>query len=201
MAYSKVQIISLALDKIGKDPINAIGNKPIEVTADLVYTALLGAELSTGIWRFAVRLADLPLTTTVPILPSWRYAYQLPADFGRLWRLHPQTYNFEIFQGNYLYSNVTPLVIEYSSLSIDATELPWYFIDFFVFALADRLSLGNAQNPQLVGALEGKALQLRTLALAVDAQNRPCSAIVNAPVITSRFRGWDGTAWENGPTW
>jgi hypothetical protein len=194
MALTKIQIISLALNKIGKASINSIGNSDIEVAADNLYNALLNSEFTTGTWRFAVRILPLSLTTDVPPVQSWKYIYQLPADYGKMVRLHPMTYSFEIFQGGLLYSNLSPLDIEYVSTNMNALLLPGYFYMYFISQIAAWLAPGNAQNPQLYSLLQDEANDLRKLALAVDAQNRPSKGIVSAPIIDSRFCG----GYENG---
>ncbi len=189
MPLTKVQIISLALIENGKGAINSIGTSEIEVAASLLYDSLLEAELTSGAWRFAVRILPLPLLVDVPPVPIWQYVYQLPADYGKLIRMHPQTYSFEIFKGGLVYSNVNQLSIEYVSTNMDASELPGYFYTFFIMYLAAWLSIGNTQNPQLIPLLFAKATDLRSMGLALDAQNRPSQAIVSAPIVDSRFIG------------
>ena len=187
MPLTKVNIVSLALNKIGKASINSIGNSEIDIAAGQLYDFLLEAELTSGAWRFAARISQMNLTIFTPTVPRWTYIYQLPADYAKLIRLHPHTYDFEIFEGGMLYTNIqSPLSVEYVSTNIQDVELPAYFCNFFINEIAAWLAASSAQNPQLTSLIQQDAINLRSMALALDAQNRPSQGIMSAPIITSR---------------
>lgn len=197
MALSKTEIISNAITLLGNKPILSLeGQGDMVDAAAQAFDMLLPAKLSEGFWRFATtytmlnQIEDL----VIPQQMNWLYAYQLPDDYLEMVRLHPQNYNFEIFQNNVLYSNVlSPQYIEYVR-EVEPDDLPPYFVHYFVYELALYLCLSSANSAAYYAALKPERDYTMGLAMAKDAQNRPQSPLASMPVISGR---WVST-WANG---
>lgn len=187
MALTKVQIISAALQVLGKKAINSLGQDDFTNSAETAFDFLLPAEMESSSWRFATKIIQLPqVVITLPIEVQWRYVYQLPGDYLRLTRLYPQTWAFEIY-GNQVYTTINGnLLLEYVALP-DIGSLPASFVKYFIYAIAAWLAASNAQNPALTSYIEGKAQEYKMQAMAIDAQNRPQTPIQNHPMIDNRF--------------
>jgi hypothetical protein len=197
MALSKTEIISNAITLLGNKPILSLeGQGDMVAAAAQAFDMLLPAKLSEGFWRFATTYTMLNQIQDL-IIPSqmnWLYAYELPDDYLEMVRLHPQNYNFEIFENNVMYSNVlSPQYIEYVRL-VDPDDLPPYFVHYFVYELALYLCLSSATSATYYAALKPERDFTLGLAMAKDAQNRPQSPMASMPVISGR---WVST-WANG---
>lgn len=188
MSLSRVQIISNALTQLGKKPISSLsGQGDLVMAADQAFDMLLPSSLSEGQWRFACAIQQLSQLVDVPIAGYWQYAYALPSDFLKMIHLWPHNYEFELYENRKLYSNLdSPLYIEYV-FQPDITNLPMYFVKYFVYELAAYLALSSAQSAQYFNVIETKRAAQFAIALAVDAQNRPQTPIQSKPIISTRY--------------
>lgn len=97
MAASSIQIVNLALHKLGAGRITALtdAGKPAQVMAD-IYDLVRQAELRRSIWCFSLKRDSIPALSAAP---PWGFAvaYQLPGDFlrlvqaGDIWAVPAQT--------------------------------------------------------------------------------------------------------------
>ena len=190
MALDKTEIISNAICLLGNKPILSLaGQGDLVDAAEQAFDMLLPAKLSEGFWRFATTYALLTRIEDIeiPSQMNWLYAYTLPEDYIELVRLHPQSYAFEIFENNIMYSNInSPQYIEYVR-EVEPDKLPPYFVHYFVYELALYLCLSSATSAAYYAALKPERDYTLGLAMAKDAQNRPQSPLVSAPVISGRF--------------
>ena len=190
MALDKTEIISNAVCLLGNKPILSLAGKGDLVdAAEQAFDMLLPAKLSEGFWRFATTYALLTRIEDIeiPAEMNWMYAYALPEDYIELVRLHPQNFSFEIFENNIMYSNIgAPQYIEYVR-EVAPDKLPPYFVHYFVYELALYLCLSSATSAAYYAALKPERDYTLALAMAKDAQNRPQSPLVSAPVISGRF--------------
>lgn len=90
MPYTKVQVANLALELLGAQPMLSF----TETTASGAVIRTHFAEaikvcLSKAFWRFSVKQVNLPTADTVKPVNEFSNAYTVPADFQRVWRLHP----------------------------------------------------------------------------------------------------------------
>ncbi len=191
MAMTKVQIISNALALLGQKPINSLQNQnSITTSAEQAFDYLVPLILSTGFWRFATKIVQLSQLVTTPIVTNWAYIYELPADYLKLVRQYPQNWAFEIYSDRQIYSNVQgPLYIEYI-FQPDVGQLPYYFNDYLIYRIAERLALSNAQNVQFSEKLRQDMGIAMGVGLAADAQNRPQTPMVSQPIIADRAVSW-----------
>ena len=191
MAYSKVSIISLAVQLLGHAPIQTLDEADdLVISAEQAYDILLPAVLSTGNWRFAVQIAQLSLSTEIPpIQTGWQNIYLLPAGYLKNIRIIPQNYVYEIYSNSQIWCNwgtLSPVYMEYAYLPALAT-IPANFIAYFIYEIACFLGLSSAQKPDYFAALESKKDKAMAIAAAADAQNRPQWVQWQIPMLTNRY--------------
>lgn len=190
MAYTKTSIISLAVMLLGHKPIQTLDNADdMVVAADQAFDILLPSILSTGNWRFSMKIEQLVLSTEIPpIQTGWQNIYLLPAGYLKNIRIIPQNYVYEIYADNQIWCNwgtLSPIFMEFAFLP-EIALLPAYFINYFIYEIATFSSLATAQKPDFFNALEKKKNIQWAIAAATDAQNRPQFVEYNIPMLTKR---------------
>ncbi len=201
MSMTKVQVISNALTLLGKKPILSLdGAGDLVVAAEQAFDFLFPASLAEIQWRFACKivmlnqLVAIPVPVNTPAAAYYTVAYDLPPDFLKTIRVYPQNYAWEIFENRKIYSNMnSPMQMEYLFMPI-ITTVPMYFWKYFVYELAAYLSLSSAQQPEWFSAMESKRQIQFGIAASIDAQNRPTTPMVQAPMLDAR----QVSAWVQG---
>lgn len=190
MATTKTSIVSLIVQLLGHKPIITLENADdLVISASQAFDIMLPSVLSSGNWRFSMQIQQLSLSPMVPpIETGWQNIYLLPAGYLKNIRIIPQNYVYEIYQGNQIYCNwgtATPIYMEFAFLP-DLSQLPMYFIQYFIYEVASFLALSNAQKPDYYNVLEAKRILQLGMAAATDAQNRPQFSQVMIPVLNNR---------------
>lgn len=191
MATSKTSIVSLAVQLLGHKPIQSLDNADDLVTAaEQAFDFLLPAVLATGNWRFSMQIQQLTLTSLIPpIQTGWQNIYLLPSGYLKNIRIIPQNYVYEIYANNLIYCNwgtQSPIYMEYAFLP-DVSQLPAWFVAYFIYEIASFLALSSAQQPTYFAQIESKKNIAWAIAAAADAQNRPQFSQVVFPVLNNRF--------------
>ncbi len=191
MATTKTDIVSLAVMLLGHKPIITLDvADDLVISASQAYDVLLPSVLSTGNWRFSMQIQQLSLSPIIPpINTGWQNVYLLPSGYLKNIRIIPNNYVYEIYSGGLIYCNwgtLTPVYMEYAFLP-DVSQLPGYFINYFVYEIATFLALSNAQKPDYYNVLETKRVYQLAIAAATDAQNRPQFHQINIPVLNNRY--------------
>ena len=190
MAYTKTSIISLAVMLLGHKPIITLDDADdMVISAEQAYDILLPSVLSTGNWRFAMKIQQLTLSTDVPPpQTNFQQIYLLPAGYLKNIRIIPENYVYEIYSNNQIWCNwgtQSPVFMEYAYLP-DTATLPANFINYFIYEIATFLCLSTAQKPDYFKALEAKKNVQWAIAAAADAQNRPQFVEYDIPMLTKR---------------
>jgi hypothetical protein len=190
MAYSKVSIISLAVQLIGHAPIQTLDNADdVVVSAEQAFDILLPAILSRGNWRFAIQIQQLVLSTEVPPpQTNWQQIYLLPAGYLKNIRIIPQNYVYEIYSNSQIWCNwgtQSPIFMEFAYQPALAT-IPASFIEYFIYEIACFLMLPSAQKPDYFAALKEERKEKWAIAAAADSQNRPQFVQWEIPMLTKR---------------
>lgn len=191
MPLTKVQIISNAVSLLGKGVTISLINQPAIIgQAEQAYDLILPEVLSRYELRFATTVVQLSQLNGTPLPNYWSFAYALPGNFLKLWRLYPMTWDFEIYSNNQLWSNFDsqyqPLFIEYSFL-VEPNRLSAPFCSYMAYEIAAYLALSSAQNVEYAKYLDSKAAIKLEQALASDSQNRPQISLQSAPMISRRY--------------
>jgi hypothetical protein len=176
---------------LGHKPIQSLDNADDLVTAaEQAYDILLPAVLATGNWRFSMQISQLTLTSLIPPLQTgWQNIYLLPSGYLKNIRIIPENYDYEIYANNMIYCNwgtQSQVFMEYAFLP-DTSQLPPWFVNYFIWEIAGFLSLSSAQKPDYMKVLEQKKNVAWAIAAAADAQNRPNFSQTVFPVLNNRF--------------
>lgn len=190
MAYSKTSIISLAVMLLGHKPVVTLDNADdMVVAAEQAFDILLPAVLSTGNWRFAIKITQLSASTQVPPPQTgFNNIYLLPSGYLKNIRIIPQNYVYEIYSNNQIWCNwgtQGEIYMEHAYLP-EVAQLPAYFVNYFIYEIATFLCLSSAQKPEYFTALEGKKNVMWAQAAAADAQNRPQFVQWEIPMLVKR---------------
>ena len=190
MAVTKTQIVSLVVQLLGHKPIITLDNADdLVISASQMFDVLLPSVLSTGNWRFSMQIQQLSLSPIIPpVQTGWQNVYYLPAGWLKNIRVIPQNYVYEIYAGGLIYCNwgtATPVYMEYAFLP-DVSQLPFYFINYFIYEVAATMCLTNAQKPDYYSVLESRRITQLAIAAATDAQNRPQFSQVDIPMLNKR---------------
>lgn len=175
---------------LGHKPIQSLDNADdMVVAAEQAFDILLPSILSTGNWRFSIKIEQLVLSTEIPpVQTGWQNIYLLPAGYLKNIRIIPQNYVYEIYSNNQIWCNwgtQSPIFMEFAFLP-DVAQLPAYFINYFIYEIGTFSSLVSAQKPDFFNALEKKKNIQWAIAAATDAQNRPQFVEYSIPMLTKR---------------
>lgn len=195
MSMTQTQVISNALALLGNKPVLSIQGQLSDIVQAAVqaYNFLINSVLSKGPWRFATKIVPLPQLVAKPPVPNWSSIYQLPGDYLKLIRLYPHTLSFEMYTGGQMYCNLSgDVALEYVFLP-EQTAYPDYFNEYMVYEVATYLALSSAQSSQYYSPLMQARDYKMAQAMAADAQNRPSTPMISAPMVTNRFiSSWGG---------
>lgn len=191
MATTKTDIVSLAVMLLGHKPIITLDNADdLVISASQAYDVLLPSVLSTGNWRFSMTIQQLSLSPIIPPVDTgWQNVYYLPSGYLKNIRIIPNNYVYDIYANGLIYTNwgtQTPVYMEYAFLP-DPSQLPGYFINYFIYEIAIFLALSNAQKPDYYSVLESKRVYQLAIAAATDCQNRPQFSQIDIPVLNNRY--------------
>src|SRR5262245_51891526 len=139
MAYTKTSIVSLAVQILGHKPIQTLENADdMVISASQAFDILLPSVLSTGNWRFSIKIQQLTLSTEVPPpQTNFNQIYLLPAGYLKNIRIIPQNYVYEIYSNNQIWCNWGvdgPVYMEYAYLP-EIAQLPAYFVNYFIYEI------------------------------------------------------------------
>jgi len=193
MPLTMTQVISNSVSLLGKKPVLSLDGQGELVNAAVqAFNFLLESSLATMQWRFAAKINLLSQLTNQPwpnslVTSAYQYAYALPSDFLKTIRVWPQNYSWDIFENQVLYTSINgPIYMEYIHLPAIGT-IPNYFWKYFVYEIAAYLALTSANLPDYFTVLDNKRMVELGIAAAIDANNRPNTAIQDAKMITNRY--------------
>lgn len=186
MAFTKIEIISSAIELLGKGPVVDVAQDTQFAIAEKQFDLLHASQLSKNDWRFATKIQQLSLEVAPPPSNLWKYSFSLPGDYLALRRLIPYTTDFNIYAEGKLYANQRTLTMEYR-FAIAPERWPLYFVDYFRCELAEMLALAVARSETYAAEMRLLRKEKMASALAADAQSHPNMGIASAPFIDARF--------------
>ena len=157
------------------------------------------AELRGHRWAFALKRAQLPALTTVPLF-GFVYAYQMPVDLLRL----DQVGDFFIgasltnyvaaseaayaIEGRQILTNLgAPLDIRYGADIVDATQFDALFVDAMSHRLAIDVCYAMTNSNAKESSLGAKYQAVVALAVSINAVERPPETLPDDSWILSRL--------------
>jgi len=179
-------LISNALTLIGDKPINdLLGNTRAQVVSAALYDNIVKNELSRHRWSFALRKAQLSLTTDTPIDSDYRSIYQLPPDMLILVKINPLV-DYQIY-GDKLYCNLSSTL--HCDYVLDVAENLWpaYFSKMIEYALAKDFASSIRDSSAARQEMTNEYLNASANAMAMDSQQHPQTPFRDSPFTRVRF--------------
>jgi hypothetical protein len=211
MPITRVEIANSALDLINGQTITAFDeNTTTSVLVSRHFDEALRSCLSEGFWRFSVKRVDEPVEDDVTSL-DYSYAYELPEDFQRLWRLHPFQYDrpFRV-QAGLLQTTWNIAEFDYQSNELLDGDSAWadfdrnadrLFIEYLRYELAYRLA--PRIKPDMARDLQMEAQRAKVKALSFCALEESPDELHLNPLEVRRQRGRTifDTVIVSNPSW
>ena len=149
MMTGKVEIINLALARLGESPIQSMdeGSVPAN-TAGLLYDSSRRSTLRDFNWNFALSITRLARVEDTPV--DFRFTYALPPDCLRVIRLRggvPFT-----LRGNRLYTDAETAELEYIADVVDESLFDSKFIEALSYKLASELAMSVKGSSELMAS-------------------------------------------------
>lgn len=197
MAWSKLDIINLALNILNRGSVNQlIDSGDFADSAERAFDVLYPSEIAGYSWRFATKIVQLSVLVGAPPIQNWNYVLQLPNDYLSCVTIYPRV-AFQIYEDNVIYCNFNTIQMEYRFLP-NVTRLPAYFVNYFSLLLAQRFAKTVADNSALSGELTDEVSLARAQALFIDSQSHPTPRMISRPVIDVRGYGAPDVTYNNG---
>lgn len=166
MALSQVQVVNLALTKLGQDRVVAITD---DAEAARVMRSMWDMTLDTTLasfpWKFAIKRVELAALADVPLGTEWTLQYTLPDECLRLvqvgedWAFYsPTTPLFTLEGGVILTNEEAPLFVRYVQRVTNVGLWPSLFGRVMAMQLAadaaEKLTTSNSKFEAAMLALE-----------------------------------------------
>lgn len=180
---SDIEISSNAMIRIGAPPISSFTEGGAQgIAAGNLYAITVKALLSTHPWRFAMGKVLLNQLVAAP-LNDYQYAYQLPGDMLKLWRVY-QVSDYQIYEDK-LYTNANTVEIDYVFQPVES-KFPASFQLALEYKLAAEFAMIITSNRTLAEGMEEKARVEATKARSIDSLQTPAVAVQSYDYINSR---------------
>jgi len=185
---SAIDMASNALILIGDNPISSFEDAGAGAqAAGALYPDTKRRLLSEHPWSFALKQQRLNKLSQKPdTLTNYTNAFQIPADLIRLWNLQP--WGDYMIVGDLIYTNQSELLATYV-YDVEEVQFPPHMVKAMEYNLASEFAISIMENEKLATLFTEKALIFTSKAMATDSQSRPQSAIVDSPLINTRFSG------------
>lgn len=184
---TSIEIMSNASILVGNKEITDLDSAgDFGVAVESAYNLLLDAEVASNRWRFAAKTSELSLIGALsPDFDQWNYEYQLPSDYVSMQRVYPNV-NFEIF-GDKIYAGGNgSLSCEYYSSSPAVTLWSAPFKAYFVYLLAQFLSISVTENAKVSAEIKEGLFRWGAYALYSSSSSRPNRIMASQPYVTVR---------------
>lgn len=183
-----IDMASNALLLIGDDPISAFTEPGAGAQAAAnLYPNTYRAVLSTYPWPFALKEQYLSQLTQAPDDKTfYTFAYQLPADLIRVWKIMSHS-RYDIV-GSLVYSNERELLCRYI-YEVDEVDLPPHVVKAIEYKLAAEFAVPVTEDDSKAQFYEQKYLMQVAQAQTIESQNKPQDPIVDSPFVDVRLTG------------
>lgn len=208
MPVSVTQIANASLRRLGVEKINAItdDNKRANVLQDL-YPLVRDELLESGFWNFSMKRAQLSKLSEDPLF-GWETAFQLPADYLRMYQFSTQKYRTGLnnhpeytpygsdsdvpyaIEGDRVLADTSDAYCIYSSQITDTSKFTSGFVKALYLKLAAEAAYSLVQDRNLADGLAQEAqLWLQEVRSRDSMSDRdPEDQIEANALLISRFR-------------
>jgi hypothetical protein len=179
----KLGIYNAALRELGMDRVASLSEEVEKrYVLDDTYSDVVEECLENAQWKFAMRSAALPYSTSIVPDFGYTYAFDKPEDFVRLCAIsdnenfRPSLADYRDEAGFWLADSDT-IYISYVSndtdYGMDLTRWPPSFARYVSLTLAERSCIRLTQSDTKLAKLEKDIKKARTKARSIDAQSGP----------------------------
>lgn len=184
---SVIEIINVALVRIGAQTINALDEGSVEANnANAIWPVVRRATIAAHPWNFAIKEQELAQTTDTPIA-EYSYVFQLPPDYLRMVKVYGNG-DYKIV-GRKIYTSYSSCKLKYVYDLEDTAAWSASFTDLVAQKLAFELAYPvtkSASLAQTMGTIYVEKLHAYT---ATDSQEdiQDSYAPYDAGLINVRF--------------
>lgn len=170
---AKINVINQALIELGKQTVSNENDRQdsqvLSKKIDLLFPLLLRA----APWSFSIVYRQDSTPLSVNFSPDYTYSYQLPSDYGRMYKFGFNTpgYPYQINDG-ILQTNLNPIQYYYVLNDVPYDVISYNFYRALsIFAAADT-AIVLTQNVQLAGYLKQKFEEAKSEAILEDSMEQ-----------------------------
>lgn len=172
MTYTKIDLCSRALVKLGASPITSFNEATAEAkVCTQLYEPTVESLLAAYPWRFALEKAELARLVAKP-MADYQYAYQLPNDCVRVLSagngFKSQGLKYKIVGGK-LHTNAERVVISYIARP-DESTFPPFFSNALIAKLGAELCLPLTESTTRTDYMYQRADEEFKVAKLTDSQ-------------------------------
>lgn len=171
VASSVVELVNLALIKIGAAPVASLSESLSGRTAERLYPSARDQALNEGTWNCATKRVSLPQDASDPPF-GYANAYVLPGDFIRLVNMPDRTDMFRIENGRVL-SDLSPMNIVYVFRQTDVTKMDPLLQKAIASLLASELAVPISNSQALRDRMAAEYRDIMSEAKFADATQAP----------------------------
>jgi hypothetical protein len=203
MALTKFELVSVALMKLGADPIQSFDDPTtIAKSAGKIYEHEKRRILGSYVWKFSLKYASLPRLAAAPLM-QWEYQFSLPPD--RISDNMFQVFNTDkvdaystphyTVQDNKLLSNFEEIWVRYQ-YDIDESMFPTYFealmVKVMMAEMAFLVTNSSSKEAELKQEVYGTPSEmgrggLYAQTMAIDSKDTPLVKINDFTLIEGRY--------------
>ena len=183
MAFSKIDIATMALLKIGGEPITSFddGTRSSQVVSNL-YDSVKQSLFFTTFWNFATEKTELARLSETITDKQYKYVYQAPGDVMRIKGVIDNAGNLNTdytYEQNKIYSNLGTVVLIYIK-EVSEANMPPFFSEALVSKLAYEINEGVTGVSTKTQRLAQDYKEKLRFAKVTDAQETPPQSIIGA---------------------
>jgi len=185
---SKVEIINIALSRIGESPIQSLdeGTVPANM-AKVFYDPARRSTLRDYNWNFSLRTARLAKLDETP--GDFLFAFSLPVDCLRAVAILGGASPHHLVRGRKLLSNEEAVTLEYIADVTDTSEFDDKFVEALTYKLASELAMPVKGSVELMANYANVYSTKVNQAAALSA-GESNEGLSDNPYLEARFSGY-----------
>lgn len=204
MGTTKLQLYKRAIELCEQTPIAALTDTTeARRRCDTHYDDVLAWLVEQAFWRCAMRTVEITENTGVAPAFAYEYAHDLPSDFVKRYVVSASEFldppldgqeqgNAYLIEGGYIWANVTPIYMRYSSNSasygLDVTAWTEGMANAAAHELAARIAPTITGSSTKADELHEKALLLAGKAATFDAMQQTTQSTREGRWTKNRFQ-------------
>ena len=183
-----IDMASNALVLLGDSPISSFDDPGAGAqTASNLYTETYRSVLASHPWPVALKEQHLSRLSQQPDVETfYTYAFQLPADLIRIWKMMSHS-RYDVI-GSLVYSNEPALLCRYI-YQVDEADLPPHMVKAVEYKLAAEFAIPVTEDENKAQIYERKFQMQVAQAQTIESQGHPQHSIIDSPFTDVRLTG------------